>query len=161
MSGAPRAAGADGCRKCDHNECANDQNRSLLRRADVILVVHSLGYPDWSICMASMTQVVLIDDLDGGPADETVRFGLSGAEYEIDLNGAHAGSLRQSLAEYMEAGRRVRGNGQRPLRRAARAAGATSSSDIREWAKAQGIEVRNRGRVPAELIVKFQAASEV
>jgi hypothetical protein len=111
--------------------------------------------------MARKTQVVLTDDMDGSEADETIRFGLSGTEYEIDVNSAHADELRSSLARYMEAGRRVRFAGQRSSRGAVRAQGSTtSSSEVREWAKAQGLEVRDRGRVPAELMVKFKAAGE-
>jgi hypothetical protein len=68
--------------------------------------------------VSQKVQTLLIDDLDGSAAEGTVRFGLDGMEYEIDLN-----------------------------------------AEVRVWAKAQGIEVKDRGRVPAELVVKFKAAS--
>jgi Lsr2 len=109
--------------------------------------------------MAQKIQTLLIDDLDGSEAEGTVRFGLDGAEYEIDLNAEHAQALRDALARYVGAARRAAG-GTRPARggRRARADGA-GSTEVREWAKAQGIEVKDRGRVPAELVVKFKAAT--
>jgi len=91
-----------------------------------------------------------------------VRFGLDGAEYEIDLNARHAGALRTALEPYVKAARRAPGSAvRRPGRsghRAARADG-TGPTAVRQWAKSQGIEVKDRGRVPAELIVKFKAAT--
>ncbi len=110
--------------------------------------------------MAQKVQTLFIDDLDGGEAEGTVRFGLDGTEYEIDLNAEHAQELRNALAPYVRAGRRAGGG----ARRQARAGRKTSASgldttEIREWAKAQGIDVKDRGRVPAELVVKFKAAT--
>jgi Lsr2 len=105
-------------------------------------------------------QVVFIDDLDGSEADGTVRFGLDGAQYEIDLNAEHAQALQDALARYVQAARRAGDGNRRPARggRRARADGA-GSTEVREWAKAQGIAVKDRGRVPAELVVKFKAAT--
>ena len=112
--------------------------------------------------MAQKVQTLLIDDLDGSDAEATVRFALDGTEYEIDLNGGHVEALRKSLTRYVDAARRVRGSAaQPPSRRGRRAASAdgTDSTAVREWAKSQGIEVKNRGRVPGELVVKFKAAT--
>ena len=109
--------------------------------------------------MAQKIQTLFIDDLDGSEAEGTVRFGLDGTEYEIDLNAEHAQALRDALARYVRAARRARG-GARPGRGGRRAArGGLNSTEVREWAKAQGIEVKDRGRVPAELMVKFKAAT--
>jgi hypothetical protein len=112
--------------------------------------------------MAQRLQTLLIDDLDGGDAEATVRFGLDGAEYEIDLNATHAGALRKALEPYVKAARRAPGSAVRlpgrSGRRAARADG-TDPTVVREWAKSQGIEVKDRGRMPAELVVKFKAAT--
>jgi Lsr2 len=106
-------------------------------------------------------QTVFIDDLDGTEADGTVRFGLDGAEYEIDLNAEHAQQLREALARYVGAARRVSGNARRPARTGRRPQPAgLNTTEVREWAKAQGIDVKDRGRVPAELIVRFRAATE-
>ena len=111
--------------------------------------------------MAQKIQTLFIDDLDGSEAEGTIRFGLDGTEYEIDLNAEHAQALRDVLARYVHAARRAGGGARRPARGGRRAsAGGVDSTEVREWAKAQGIEVKDRGRVPAELMVKFKAATE-
>jgi hypothetical protein len=113
--------------------------------------------------MAQKVQTLLIDDLDGGEAEGTVRVGLDGAEYEIDLSAKNAEALRGALARYVDAARRSPGSAaRRPSRSGRLAAGADGArpTAVREWAKSQGIEVKDRGRVPAELGVKFQAATE-
>jgi hypothetical protein len=110
--------------------------------------------------MAQRTQIIFTDDLDGGEADGTVRFGLDGSDYEIDLSAANAERLRKELAKYISAGRKVSTVAKRVARGSStskRPDGPTPS-EIRDWAKAQGIEVSDRGRVPNDLIVKFQAA---
>ena len=66
--------------------------------------------------MAQKIQTLLVDDLDGSEAEGTVRFGLDGAEYEIDLNAGHAKELRDVLARYVDAGRRVGGSARKPAR---------------------------------------------
>jgi hypothetical protein len=110
--------------------------------------------------VAQKIQTLFIDDLDGSAAEGTIRFGLDGAEYEIDLNTKHAQELRDALARYAGAARRVGGATRRPTRSAHRgAASGLNTTEVREWAKAQGIEVKDRGRVPAELVVKFMAAT--
>jgi hypothetical protein len=110
--------------------------------------------------VAQKIQTLFIDDLDGTEAEGTVRFGLDGTEYEIDLNAKHAEALRQALARYIDAGRRA-GTGIRRSARSGRRASASglNTTEVREWAKAQGIDVKDRGRVPAELVVKFKAAT--
>ena len=110
--------------------------------------------------MAQKIQTLFIDDLDGSEADGTIRFGLDGTEYEIDLNAGHAQALRDALARYVRAARRAGGGARRPAGGGRRAsADGHDSTKVREWAKAQGIEVKDRGRVPAELVVKFKAAT--
>ena len=110
--------------------------------------------------MAQKIQTLFIDDLDGSAAEGTVRFGLDGTEYEIDLNAEHAQALRDALARYVSAARRANGAARRPARTGRRApANGLNTTEVREWAKAQGIEVKDRGRVPAELVVKFKAAT--
>jgi hypothetical protein len=110
--------------------------------------------------VAQKVQTLYIDDIDGSTAEGTIRFGLDGTEYEIDLNAEHAQQLRDALAAYVRAGRRVSGGSRRAARgvRGGSASGLNTTA-VREWAKAQGIEVKDRGRVPAELVVKFQAAT--
>jgi len=110
--------------------------------------------------VAQKVQTVFVDDLDGSEAEGTVRFGLDGAEYEIDLNAAHAGALREAMAPYISAARRAGGGARRPARPGRRAAASgLNTTEVREWAKSQGIDVKDRGRVPAELVVKFKAAT--
>lgn len=110
--------------------------------------------------MAQKIQTLFIDDLDGSDAEGTVRFALDGTEYEIDLNAQHAEELRKALARYVGAARRAGGGVRRPTRSGRRAsANGLNTTEVREWAKAQGIEVKDRGRVPAELVVKFKAAT--
>jgi Lsr2 len=109
--------------------------------------------------VAQKIQTLFIDDLDGSEADGTIRFGLDGADYEIDLNTVHAQALRDALAPYVSAARRPGGAARRPSRPARRASpGEPNTTEVREWAKAQGMQVKDRGRVPAELVVKFKAA---
>ena len=108
--------------------------------------------------MAAKVTVTLEDDLDGGPADETLRFAFGDTEYEIDLSKKNARAFRKQLAPFIEHARKA-GRGQR--RPAARAAsGHERSGDIRAWAKAQGIAVSERGRIPASVAEQYQAATK-
>jgi hypothetical protein len=108
--------------------------------------------------MAQKITVALEDDLDGGPADETVRFGLGGAEYEIDLSKKNATAFRRQLAPYIEHARKA-GRGQR--RRTGRTASSRErSADIRAWAKGQGITVSDRGRISASVAEQYEAATQ-
>lgn len=106
--------------------------------------------------MAQKVQVVLVDDLDGGPGDQTVTFSYQGVAYEIDLSDANAAKLADVLAPYIGHGRKVGGTARRGSAR--RSGGAGNSGKIREWAKAQGLEVNERGRISAELRAKYDAA---
>jgi hypothetical protein len=113
--------------------------------------------------MARKIETVLSDDLDGSKADTTIHFGLDGTEYEIDLNTAHAEQLRKTAQRYIDAGRKVSGSARRTTRGSTRhsTSSGPSSSEVRDRAKSQGLEVKERGRIPAELVVKFQAATAV
>jgi hypothetical protein len=96
-----------------------------------------------------------VDDIDGSEADGTVRFGFGGAEYEIDLNRRHADQFAKALAPFIEAARKV------PLsRRPVRGARAPrhDQSDVRAWAREQGIKISNRGRIPADVLARYHAA---
>jgi nucleoid-associated protein Lsr2 len=112
--------------------------------------------------VAQKIQTLFIDDIDGSAAEGTVRFALDGTDYEIDLNAQHADALRKALAKYVDAARRSSGAvARRPVKGGSRRSSASglNTTEVREWAKAQGIEVKDRGRVPAELVVKFRAAT--
>jgi len=105
--------------------------------------------------MAQKITVALEDDIDGGPADETVRFGLGGADYEIDLSRKNAAAFRRQLAPFIEHARRA---GRGPRRRPGRTASSRErSADIRAWAKDQGITVSDRGRIPASVAEQYDA----
>jgi nucleoid-associated protein Lsr2 len=110
--------------------------------------------------VAQKIQTLLIDDLDDSVAEGTVRFGLDGGEYEIDLNAEHAKALRDALASYVGAARRSGGSARRPARGGRRgSASGLNTTEVREWAKSQGIEVKDRGRVPADLVARFKVAT--
>ena len=105
----------------------------------------------------------LVDDIDGTLLEvgegETVHFSLNGTAYEIDLTNAHAEELREVLAPYIKAGRRATASGSRsssPRRRAAR---NSDSAAIRAWAKEKGMDVSERGRIPAEIVEAYNAAN--
>lgn len=98
--------------------------------------------------MAQQVKIVLIDDVDGSTATQTVNFGLDGTQYEIDLNDDHASELRASLESWISSSRKVAGS--RRGRKAAPAAGGNAAA-IREWARSKGYEVSDRGRVSVEI----------
>ena len=112
--------------------------------------------------MAQKTIVELVDDLDGGTANETVAFGLDGTEFVIDLSDANAARLRDFLAPFVNHARRVGGRKQRASSAVAGGGAPKSSGDenqvIREWARSQGKTVAERGRLPQALVVQFQEA---
>ncbi len=108
--------------------------------------------------MAQKVQVVLVDDLDGGTADETVTFSLDGVSYEIDLSHDNAARMRDLLAPYVGHARRATGPRRAAGGRGARGKGGTNPAEVREWAKSQGIAVNERGRISADLMARFQAA---
>lgn len=107
--------------------------------------------------MAQRVEVVLVDDLDGGPAAETVSFALDGVSYEIDLNAEHAQQLRDAVAPFLGHARRV--GGRRGSGRSTRSStGTTDTAVIRSWAKEQGLAINERGRIPAGIVEQYQAA---
>ncbi len=106
--------------------------------------------------MAQRVHVVLEDDLDGSTGDETVTFGLDGVTYEIDLSAKNAAKMRDSLSKYVAHARKAP---TRATRRAGRrGSSGSNASDIREWARANGYQVSDRGRVSAEVRSAYEAA---
>jgi len=107
--------------------------------------------------MATKTEVVLVDDLTGDPADTTVKFALDKTEYEIDLTKDNATELREALSRYVNAARRVSGGG----RRAAVTGKAFEDVDgraVRAWAQSKGIQVSPRGRLSKDVVEQYRAA---
>lgn len=115
--------------------------------------------------MAKKVTVTLVDDFDGeAAADETVEFSLDGVTYEIDLSAKNAKALRADLKKWVEAGRRV--GGRRRGRASAAGTGRArasidreQSAAIRDWARRNGHNVSTRGRIPADVIDAFRAAT--
>ena len=99
--------------------------------------------------MAQKTQIILVDDIDHSAASQTVTFGLDGVTYEIDLNDEHAAALRESVEEWTAKARRV--SVRRNTRRRSRSSVPGETQRIRDWARAEGIEVSTRGRISAEV----------
>lgn len=106
--------------------------------------------------MARRTIVTLEDDLGAGRADETVRFGIDGSEYEIDLSKKNASKLRKQLAPFVERARKAGRAQSRPVRTAA---SRRRSHDIRVWAQQKGIQLSERGRIPADVVEQYESAS--
>ncbi|GAB2932510.1 Lsr2 family protein [Rhodococcus aerolatus] len=112
--------------------------------------------------MASKTVVELIDDLDGdGVAEETVSFALDGVEYEIDLSVENAGKLRDDLAHWVDHARRTSGrrsSGSRSGTTVRKAADRERTAAVREWARSNGYDVSDRGRIPTAVADAYEAA---
>ncbi|MCB5912136.1 histone-like nucleoid-structuring protein Lsr2 [Streptomyces pinistramenti] len=110
--------------------------------------------------MAQKVQVLLVDDLDGVEADETVTFSLDGKSYEIDLTTANADKLRTALGDFVKAGRRTGGRSSsgRGKTRAA-SGGSQDTAKVRAWAKDNGYNVNDRGRVPADIREAYEKAN--
>lgn len=109
--------------------------------------------------MAQKVQTLFIDDIDGGEAEGTVRFALDGAEYEIDLSAQHSDELHKALTNYITHARKVAGaQRQRAARGRRSAASSLDTAKVREWAKQNGLDIKDRGRVPADVVEKYQAS---
>ena len=108
--------------------------------------------------MAQKIQALFIDDIDGSEAEGTVRFGLEGTDYEIDLSVAHREELDKALATYIAHGRKVAGP-RRNARGGRRSASATDTHKVRAWAREQGIEIKERGRIPANIVAQYSEAT--
>ena len=106
--------------------------------------------------MATRTTVAIQDDLAGGPAEQTVQFGLDGADYEIDLNAENAADFRRQLAPFLDHARIASARERRPARTVA---SRVRSSRIRAWARDQGIQVSDRGRLPASVTKRYEGVS--
>ena len=116
--------------------------------------------------MAQQTTITLVDDLDGSEADEQVEFAVDGRSYAIDLSAGNAARLRESLAPYISAGRRV-SDGRRPGGSRGQGSSSTNGSSaseraanraVREWAIAQGMKISERGRIPSSVLEAYRNA---
>jgi hypothetical protein len=102
---------------------------------------------------------MLVDDIDGGKADESVMFGVDGTQYEIDLSEKNAAKMREILAPYVEAGSKVGGAVRAAAPRGRRPAIVDHGQGraIREWAQGKGIAVSDRGRIKQEIVDRYEA----
>lgn len=108
--------------------------------------------------MAQQTIVQFVDDITGDVADETVRFGLDRVTYEIDLAAANAARLREVVAPFVQAARRVRPAAAAAAQVRSARADREQTRAIRDWARANGHQVADRGRIPSEVAALFEAA---
>ena len=110
--------------------------------------------------MAKQTTVTLIDDIDGGEAEEQIEFAVDGKSYEIDLSAKNSKKLRDVLAPYVAAARRT--GGRRTASAPAPAVRPVSDRQqnqaIREWATTQGMKISERGRIPSNVLEAYHAA---
>jgi Lsr2 len=109
--------------------------------------------------MAQRVVTERTDDIDGSEAVDTVTFGYRGKRYEIDLGQKNLDRLEKALAPFIEHGRTVRATDGRQRRRGGGARGTARASDtkaIREWARRQGLQVSERGRIPAEIVERYE-----
>jgi hypothetical protein len=109
--------------------------------------------------MAQKIQTLFIDDIDGGVAEGTIRFGLDGSEYEIDLSAKHGGELRSTLDKYVTHARKLSGTTRRSNTRSGRKSSAVDTVAVRAWARERGYDIKDRGRVPADIAAKYREAA--
>jgi hypothetical protein len=109
--------------------------------------------------MAQKVNVLLVDDIDGSDADETIPFGLDGTQYEIDLNSDHARELRGQLERYTKAARKVTGSAGRPSRVRRATDNDARNKEIRNWARERHLDVNDRGRIPGDIVAQYEAAN--
>ena len=108
--------------------------------------------------MAQKIHTLFIDDIDGGAAEGTVRFGLDGTDFEIDLNARHSSELRRALETYIAHARKVGSAARRGRGNRRGSGGSIDTARAREWARDNGYDIKERGRIPADILAKYEAA---
>ncbi|HEY0638998.1 MAG TPA: Lsr2 family protein [Pseudonocardiaceae bacterium] len=111
--------------------------------------------------MAQQLLVQYVDDIDGTVADtvETVSFSVDGVSYEIDLNETNSAALRRTLGTYIAKARRTGGRAKTSSGGSARVRSRAETEAIRNWARANGHQISDRGRIPASVISAYTAAN--
>ena len=114
--------------------------------------------------MAQQTTVRFIDDLDGSDASGTFDFSLDGRQYHVDLSDKNAAKLRDALAPFIGVARKTGGRGRRTQRQTAMTdtpvrSNREDTAAIREWARANGHKVNDRGRISKSVLEAYRAAS--
>ncbi|MFI6601412.1 Lsr2 family protein [Nonomuraea sp. NPDC050536] len=110
--------------------------------------------------MAKQIVTTFVDDIDGTEAEGTTSFAIDGTNYEIDLSGGNRDKLEKALAPYINKARAVRAERTRGRRLASagRAMSRETSAEIRQWAKANGLPVSERGRIASTIVEQYEAA---
>jgi Lsr2 len=110
--------------------------------------------------MAQKIQVILLCDLDDGnvDAEETLQFSLGGAAYEVDVCAKHAKQIRDGLEPFVAHARKTTSANSSRRRRERTASGRDHTASVRSWAKDHGIQVNDRGRIPASVLKEYEAA---
>ncbi len=106
--------------------------------------------------MARTTVVTVVDDIDGSEGAETVTFSFDGQSYEVDLSLKNRDKFQKALQPFIDSGRRTGRQG--AARSAPTRTTRNNSSAIRSWAAEQGLTVSERGRIPASIVAKYEAA---
>lgn len=117
----------------------------------VVLVQESKSGSVWG--MSKRVSTVITDDLDGSSAAEAVRFSFDGLAYEIDLGPANRQRMQKALQPFIDGGRRVG-----RIRPSRTASARREAAAMRAWAMEQGLHVAERGRIPADVVRKYNAA---
>jgi hypothetical protein len=110
------------------------------------------------VTVAQKTVVTFEDDIDGSEAEGTVTFALNGVQYELDLSKKNRDKLLKAFEPYVSGGRKVRTIAARSSRGPVPAPKRHDQSAVREWARAQGMKVNDRGRIPADVLAKYETA---
>lgn len=111
--------------------------------------------------MAQQFQVRYIDDIDGtdlGGNANTISFAFEGKEYSIDLSDENVETFRTAVAPYIKAGHRVTGNKTKTTRKTTTKTASGDTKAIRDWARAHGYDVSDRGRIPTDVLEAYATA---
>ncbi|MDQ6840719.1 MAG: Lsr2 family protein [Actinomycetota bacterium] len=109
--------------------------------------------------MAKETIVRITDDIDGSEAVESIRFGLRGVEYEIDLNAKNVAAIEKAFEKWIQNGHKAETSTSRARQRRSTVTNRDQTAAVREWAKANGYRVSDRGRISAEVREAYNASS--
>jgi hypothetical protein len=109
--------------------------------------------------MAQHIQVLLVDDLDGSPASQSIHFSVDKTDYVIDLSDENADEFRGAMEKFVGAARKAGRGGRQAPKRAVRGSDEPAPSAVRAWAEANGVQVNDRGRIRAEVLERYLAAN--
>ena len=108
--------------------------------------------------MAQRIQTILDDDIDGGPADSTIQFSYQGTQYEIDLSKKNEEKLVRALEPFTSKARKTGGTRRSTGKTRAGKTDKNELQAIREWARANGHQVSDRGRISQDVQDAYHAS---